>query len=149
MLNWWVRNNIYQGQERTKNVQINPIKDIKCWKSHLFRDTSPYLSVYAESFVLFFKINLICLLLWVFVCSWSSFFSSTNKNLGSHFSASGKKPACQWRRSNRYRFDPWVRKLPWRSAWHPTPVFMPGESHAQRSLATVRKFTGLDTTEMI
>ena len=25
-------------------------------------------------------------------------------------------------------FDPWVRKLPWRRAWLPTPAFLPGES---------------------
>ena len=25
-------------------------------------------------------------------------------------------------------FDPWVGKIPWRKAWQPTPVFMPGES---------------------
>ena len=35
----------------------------------------------------------------------------------------------------RHRFDPWVRKIPWRRAWQPTPVFLPGESHGQRSLA--------------
>ena len=35
----------------------------------------------------------------------------------------------------RPRFDPWVRKIPWRMAWQPTPVFFPGESHGQRSLA--------------
>ena len=34
----------------------------------------------------------------------------------------------------RHRFDPWVRKIPWRRAWKPTPVFLPGESHGQRSL---------------
>ena len=28
----------------------------------------------------------------------------------------------------------WVRKIPWRRAWQPTPVFLPGESHGQRSL---------------
>ena len=28
-----------------------------------------------------------------------------------------------------------VRKIPWRRAWQPTPVFMPGEFHAQRRLA--------------
>ena len=28
----------------------------------------------------------------------------------------------------------WVRKIPWRRAWKPTPVFLPGESHEQRSL---------------
>ena len=27
------------------------------------------------------------------------------------------------------RFDPWVGKIPWRSAWQPTPVFLPRESH--------------------
>jgi len=34
----------------------------------------------------------------------------------------------------RPRFDPWVRKIPWRRKWQPTPVFLPGESHGQRSL---------------
>ena len=31
--------------------------------------------------------------------------------------------------------DPWVGKIPWRRAWQPTPVFLPGESHGHRSLA--------------
>ena len=31
-------------------------------------------------------------------------------------------------------FDPWVTKIPWRRAWKPTPVYLPGESHGQRSL---------------
>ena len=31
-------------------------------------------------------------------------------------------------------FDPWVGKIPWRRVWQPTPVFLPGESHGQRSL---------------
>ena len=41
-------------------------------------------------------------------------------------------PAMQRRR--KHRFDPWVGKIPWRRAWQPTPVFLPGESHGQRSL---------------
>jgi len=32
------------------------------------------------------------------------------------------------------RFDPWVRKIPWRRASQPTTIFLPGESHGQRSL---------------
>ena len=28
-----------------------------------------------------------------------------------------------------------ARKIPWRSTWQPTPVFLPGESPGQRSLA--------------
>ena len=46
-----------------------------------------------------------------------------------------KKPACQRRRHERPRFDPWVGRIPWRRAWQHTPAFLPGESHGQRSLA--------------
>ena len=35
----------------------------------------------------------------------------------------------------RCSFSDWVGKIPWRRAWQPTPVFLPGESHGQRSLA--------------
>ena len=42
--------------------------------------------------------------------------------------ARGKEPACQCRRHNRLRFNPWVRKIPWGIAWQPTPVFVLGES---------------------
>ena len=28
----------------------------------------------------------------------------------------------------KHRFDPWVGKIPWRRAWQPTPVFLPGKS---------------------
>ena len=45
------------------------------------------------------------------------------------------EPACQWRRPKRHGFCPWVRKIPWRRKWQCTPVFLPGESHGQRSLA--------------
>ena len=34
----------------------------------------------------------------------------------------------------RHRFDPWIRKIPWSRKWQPTPIFLPGESHGQRSL---------------
>ena len=49
--------------------------------------------------------------------------------------ASGEETACQCRRCKRCRFDLWVWKIPWRKAWQPTPVFLPGEAHGQRSLA--------------
>ena len=35
----------------------------------------------------------------------------------------------------RNRFDSRVGKILWRRAWEPAPVFLPGESHEQRSLA--------------
>ena len=34
----------------------------------------------------------------------------------------------------RPRFDPWAGKIPWTRKWQPTPVFLPGEFHGQRSL---------------
>ena len=45
---------------------------------------------------------------------------------------SGEEFACQCRRC---RFHPWVRKFPWRRECLPAPVFLPGKSHGQRSLA--------------
>ena len=45
--------------------------------------------------------------------------------------ASGKESACQ---CTRLGFNPWVEKIPWRRTWQPTSVFLPGESHGQRSL---------------
>ena len=36
---------------------------------------------------------------------------------------------CKWP-----EFDPWIRKIPWRREWPPTPVFLPGEFHGQSSL---------------
>ena len=48
--------------------------------------------------------------------------------------ASGKGPACKCRRHKRLRFDPWVRKIPWRRVRQPTPLFLPRESHRQRNL---------------
>ena len=44
-------------------------------------------------------------------------------------SSSAGKNLLQCRRRRRHRFDPWVGKIPWRRAWQPTPVFLPGESH--------------------
>ena len=63
--------------------------------------------------------------------------------------ASGKEPASQCR-CQRYGFDPWVWKIPWNRKWQPTPVFLPGESHRQRSLVGYSPWGGteLDTTEV-
>ena len=43
-----------------------------------------------------------------------------------------KESASNGRRTG---FDPWVGKIPWRREWQPTPVFLPGKFHGQRSLA--------------
>ena len=71
--------------------------------------------------------------------SYSSYFFSFLRNYytvlhGLPRWLSGKEFTCQCRRHRRLRFDPWVRKLPWRREWLPTPVVLPGKSHGQRSL---------------
>ena len=66
--------------------------------------------------------------------TWLSTFHFTFPSLGFPGGASGKESACQCRRQKRRGFNPWVSKIPWRRAWQPTPVFLPGESHGQRSL---------------
>ena len=47
----------------------------------------------------------------------------------------------------RLRFDLWFGKIPWRRAWQPTSVLLPGESHGRRSLAGYSTQGGKDMTE--
>ena len=51
----------------------------------------------------------------------------------------------------RPRFNPWVWKIPWRRKWQPTPVFLPGQSHGQRSLVGYSPWgcKESDTTEQL
>ena len=57
----------------------------------------------------------------------------------------------RWRiclQCRRPGFHPWVGKIPWRRAWQPTPVFLPGESmHRGAWRATVHGVTELNMTE--
>ena len=49
------------------------------------------------------------------------------ENKGFPGGTSGKESACQCRRHKRCGFSRWVRKIPWRRKWQPTPVFLPGD----------------------
>ena len=49
--------------------------------------------------------------------------------------ASGKESTCQCRGYKRHGFNLWVGKVPWSRKWQPIPIFLPGKSHGQRSLA--------------
>ena len=55
----------------------------------------------------------------------------THRREGLPQQLSGKESTCQCRRHGFYL---WVGKNPWRRAWNPTPVFLPGEPQGQRSL---------------
>ena len=46
---------------------------------------------------------------------------------------SGKEPSCQCR---KHGFHLWVRTIPWRRKWQPTPVFLPGKSQGQKRLVS-------------
>ena len=53
-----------------------------------------------------------------------------------YWSDGGFPVAHRWRiclQCKRPRFGPWVKKIPWRRKWKPTPVFLPGKFHGQRS----------------
>ena len=41
---------------------------------------------------------------------------------------------CQCRRCKRYRFNPWIQKIPWRRKWQLTSLFLPGKFHGHRNL---------------
>ena len=55
--------------------------------------------------------------------------------LGPPGGSSGEEPGWQCGRRKRRGLDPWVGKTPWRRKWQPTPVFLPGKSNGQRSVA--------------
>ena len=61
---------------------------------------------------------------------------------------SGKDPTCQRRRHKRGGFDPWVGKIPCRRARQSTPVFLPGESHGQGSLAGYSPWRLQESTQL-
>ena len=69
-------------------------------------------------------------------CSYNPSVVYHNVSLGLLRWLSGKEPSCQCRRVKRHGFNPWVRKIPWRRKWSPTPVFLPGESYGQLGLAS-------------
>ena len=55
--------------------------------------------------------------------------------------ASGKEPACQCRRPKRHQFTPWVRKIAWKRAQQPIPVFLAGESRVAKSQTRLKQLS--------
>ena len=74
----------------------------------------------------------------------------TVDNSASPGGTSGKELTSQCRRHKRRRFDLCVGNIPWKRAWQPTPVFLPGKSHEERSLAGYSPWSHKesDTTEV-
>ena len=60
-----------------------------------------------------------------------------------------KNSTCQCRKHKRCGFDPLVEKIPWRKAWLPSLVSLPGESHGERNLvSTVHRVAESHMTEV-
>ena len=58
-------------------------------------------------------------------------------DLVTHIQVSGGFPDSSGSKESAYNagkpgFNPWVRKIPWRREWQPTPIFLPGEFHGQK-----------------
>ncbi|CAI9154631.1 unnamed protein product [Rangifer tarandus platyrhynchus] len=70
---------------------------------------------------------------WFLVFWFLVFFLMDNQNRWGFPGGSDGKESVH-NAGERPRFDPWVGKIPWRREWLPTLVFLPGESHGQRSL---------------
>ena len=58
--------------------------------------------------------------------------SSPGEGIGYPLQYSGASLVAQMRKNLpamwETRFNPWIEKIPWKRAWQPTPVFLPGES---------------------
>ena len=85
------------------------------WCSAFFRPTltsmHDYWNIYTYTYA--YTYIYVCILIYMYIYTHSS-----------------KESACQCRTPE---FDPWVGKIPQRRKWQPTPVFLPGKSHGQRS----------------
>ena len=60
-----------------------------------------------------------------------------------------KNPPAKAGETQRCWFDPWVGKIPWKRKWQPTPVFLPGKSHGQRSLVGWGVWDHKESTQLI
>ena len=70
--------------------------------------------------------------MFVFLCL--TYFKDHNAVQGFSGGSDGKEYSCNVGDIKRFRFDPWVGKIPWRRKWQPTSEFLPGESQGRGSL---------------
>ena len=110
----------------TSNIKIKA-KWSSIFKNHKKTKSEPWISFNCP--VQFFKIICYNSTSWLI-----KFRRYLLMPLGFSGSTNGKEPTCQCRRQKRRRFDPWVRKIPWRRKRQPVPVFLPRKFPGQRGL---------------
>ena len=88
---------------------------------------------------------------WILFLSHTSMLGLSNTYLHSTKTKSKLVASSGCLQCGRPGFDPWVGKIPWRRKWQPTPGFLPGESHGQRSLVgySPQGHKESDTTERL
>ena len=74
----------------------------------------------------------------MFHISWASNEPYNHYHWGHPWWLRSKEPGCQFR---RHKFHPLVGEIHWRRNWQPTPVFLPGKFHGQRSLGGYRPWS--------
>ena len=84
----------------------------------------------------------VCVRVHIYIYIYTHIYTHTYIHTGIPKWLSSKESACQFRRHRRREFDPWVGKIAWRKGWQPTPIFLPGKFHGQRTWwATVHEVT--------
>ena len=78
----------------------------------------------------------------------SNYLLFSKSNMGFPRWCSGKESACRCRKCKRRGFNPWMGKIPWSRKWQPTPVFLPGKFHGQRSLVGYSPWSAKSQTLM-
>ena len=103
--------------------RLIPLIPFYCWHNKVLSDRLPFL---------IYNFSLWYWNFWFCYISYTYYFFYPKVVFELPWWRSGKEPACQYRRCI---FNPWVRKSLWGRKWPPTLVFLPGESHRERSLA--------------
>ena len=85
----------------------------------------------------------------ILIHNWASQVALVVRNLPECRFINAEDIACSLPQSMGDGFHPWVRKIPWKREWQPTPVFLPGEFHRQRNLVGYSLWDGKEagTTE--
>ena len=102
------------------------------WYRHLFTNTIGKTFVFVD---IHFHFS------WVYIIPRSGIAGSYGNSILSYYWCHFNRVSsvAQWERicqqCRRCQFHLWVGKIPWRRKWQPTPIFLPGKSHGQRSLA--------------
>ena len=101
------------------------------------KQVKPLFLYFCSLLTVILTFSVVCFLRWYcgIRTSWRNRIPESNADLGFPVGTSGKVPACQCKRYKSHEFDPWIGKMHWRRKWQPTPLFLSGNSHEQRSLA--------------